>query len=217
MKRKTVKTLIKWYEKNGRWYLPWRCDADPYRVLIAEILLRKTDAKKVSEIYPKIIKKFPSPKALMKANEKDLAKMLKPIGIYNLRAKQLKKLGNAVVNSYDSKIPEKEEDLISLPGVGKYTACAVQCFAFNKDVAIVDVNIIRTLSRIFGLKSKKARMRDDPEIWLFAQTLVPKDNAKKYNYALLDFSSAVCSSRKPKCVICPVKNYCAFAETTPAH
>ena len=113
-------------------------------------------------------------------------------------------------------MPKEKDKLLTLRGVGDYIANAVLCFAFNKDVPIVDANVIRVIERFFSLKSKKVRPRTDKLIWQFAEKLVPKGNAKEYNRAILDFAALVCSAKKPNCLNCPISKKCDYFVTSSA-
>ena len=111
---------------------------------------------------------------------------------------------------FNGKVPDNKKDLLSLPGVGPYTANAVLCFAFGHDVSMLDVNIIRVLKRVFSPDVKKSRERTDKSFWDFAESLPPKGKGKEFNYAILDFAGEVCTAKNPKCKSCPMKKICDF-------
>ncbi len=208
-KEEFVKNLLTWHAENKRTF-SWRETQNPFHILVAEIMLQKTDVKKVSEIYEEFIKKYPTPQALSSAELDELRSELAFLGIHK-RAERLKKAAEKIVLDYGDEVPSKKEELLKLPGVGEYIANAVLCFAFNKDVPIVDTNVIRLFERVFGIKSSKTRPRNDRKIWEFANQLVPKGRSKEYNQALLDLAASFCKSKNPLSDICPMNKICNYA------
>lgn len=200
-------TVLKWYACNGRFF-PWRKTNNPYKVLTAELLLQKTDATKVLPVFKKFSSHWPSPQTLSKARISSISKVIKPLGL-RYKAGRLKALAS-VLAADGGRVPGKEEVLLKLSGVGRYIASSVLCFAFNEPRAVVDTNVIRILSRFFGLHSVKARPREDRFLWEFAQSLVPVRKSKEYNWGLLDFGALVCRSRDPHCSECMLKNNCHY-------
>lgn len=209
-KEEFVKNLLAWHAENKRDF-SWRRTANPFYILVAEIMLQKTDVKKVSEVYDKFIEKYPAPQALASAELPELRKELALLGIHQ-RAERLKKAAEKIVSEHSGEVPSKKEELLKLPGVGEYIANAVLCFAFNKDVPIVDTNVIRLFERVFSIRSSKARPRTDRKIWEFAAQLVPKGKCREYNQALLDFAASVCRSKKPLSAVCPENKICSCAK-----
>jgi len=208
-KKQFTKILLKWH-KLHKSYFPWREATDPYKILIAELLLRKTTRNQVDRVYSKFIMKYPNLVALTSADVSELEKILRPLGIQIKRAKLLKDSADFILRNFNGKIPTKRNDLLSIPGVGFYVANAVLCFAYNKDVPLVDTNTIRVVERFFGIRSKKKRARTDPELWKTVEKLIPKSKAKKFNLAMLDFAAKICTAKNPKHEICPVNKYCVF-------
>lgn len=202
-----VQLLMEWGENNLRDF-EWRKEKDAYRVLIAEILLQKTDVKKVAEVYPKFIDKYPNIEAISKASLQEISQLLKPLGIYNEKAERLKKIAKIILEAHDGKIPKDKEKLRNMPGIGNYISNAVLCLAFNEDLPMLDTNSIRVINRVFGISSSKSRPRTDENYWQLLEKMMPKGKGKEFNLALLDFGSLVCTARKPKCPICPLKNIC---------
>ncbi|HDD44289.1 MAG TPA: A/G-specific adenine glycosylase [Candidatus Desulfofervidus auxilii] len=208
-KNQFVKLLLNWWTSNKREF-PWRSTKDPYSILIAEMLLRKTTAKQVEKIYTQFLTKYPDPNSLADADKNELEELLKPLGMEYKRAELLKKFGLYIKENYDGKIPLELKKLLKLPGIGMYAANAVLSFVCSKDVPLLDTNFIRVINRVFGIKSQKSRARDDKKIWEFAQTLIPSNNSKNFNLAVLDFAALICKAKKPKCSECPVKNICFY-------
>lgn len=207
-KKSFAKNIIRWYKKNRRSY-PWRRTKNPFRILVSEMMLQKTDTKKVLSIYPLVIKKYPTPKHLALANLRTLRKEIHLLGI-NDRARRLKVTSKMIFRAHRAKVPQNRKELLTLLGVGDYIANAVLCFAFNRDVPLLDSNVIRVIKRVFSVESKKERARTDKKLWEFAESLVAKGKAVDYNRGILDFAALICTAKKPKCKICPNAKICDY-------
>lgn len=200
-KKEFVINLLAWHAENKRTF-SWRQTENPFYILISEIMLQKTDVKKVSEVYDKFIEKYPTPEALAIAELAELRKELALLGIHQ-RAERLKKTAEKIISEYGGEVPSEKDELLKLPGL---------CFAFGKDVPIVDTNVIRLFERVFGVKSSKSRPRTDRKIWKFADQLIPKGKCREYNQALLDFAASLCTSKNPLSDICPENKICSYAK-----
>lgn len=205
-----VGTIVEYYERRGRKF-PWRETADPYKVLVAEIMLRKTTAKQVEKVYTAFIDRFPNVYKLADASKIELEKMLKPLGMEAKRSTQLIMLAESIVRDLGGRVPLEIDQLLRLPGVGRYTARAVLVLARNEKLGLLDTNVIRVLKRFFGIKSNKRRERDDDELWAFLDSLVPCERSREFNLGLIDFGSNVCTAKNPACNACPLRTYCSFA------
>jgi A/G-specific adenine glycosylase len=200
--------LLKWFRKHGRNY-PWRRKRDPYHVLMAEIMLQRTKADQVMPVYRSFLRKFPDPYVLADATSKEIGDVFAKLGL-RWRAKKVKKLARALILQHNGRIPDSREKLLSLPGVGEYTADAVLCFAYGKDVAVIDANVCRVIERVFGIKSC-GEARRDPQFRQIAQRLVPPKRAREFNWAIIDLAALVCTPRNPKCAECPLRKLCSFS------
>lgn len=201
-KRSINKKLLHWYSQNKR-ILPWRQTHDPYKILVSEIMLQQTQVSRVLIKYREFLTAFSDIKSLAEASTSDVIKTWKGLG-YNRRALFLQKTAKAIVSDYNSTFPQDIKTLISLPGVGDYTARAVLSFAFKKPVPMMDTNHRRFYQRVyFGLETKK-----DKELLVLAQQVLPKKHAYDFNQALMDFGSLICKTKKPTCEICPLKKSC---------
>lgn len=198
--------LLDWYRQNGRDYL-WRSQTDPYKILVAEIMLQQTNADKVEPIYAGFIEKYPDVNSLVSSDLQDLKATLKPLGL-EYRVVRLKKIAERLVAEHGGEVPSTKEVLLALPGIGLYVCNAVLCFAFSKRVALVDVNVIRLYRRVFDFRSHKSRPREDREVWAFATQMLPETNFKEYNLALLDFTAGICTLKRPNCTCCPITGIC---------
>lgn len=210
MKKQTfVSEILKFYQRHRR-NLPWRNTRDPYVIMISEIMLRKTTAKQVTDIFSEFFSKYPSPQELAQAEENELRELLKPLGMEHKRSKELIKLAKTLIDKHKGQVPRTFEELLSLPGVGKYTAGAVMCMAYSQDEAMVDTNVVRIITRYFDFKSKRKRPREDPTLWEFVKSLIPPGKCREFNLGLLDFANRICRARKPECERCPLKNHCSY-------
>lgn len=202
---------MKWRENNNFDSLyPWRNSKSRYKILLSEILLKKTTRAQVAKEWKNIISLSKNFEEIRKLDLRMLKKVLRPLGLENTRSKNLKDLSKKIIDEFNGKVPKTKSDLMSLPGVGPYTANAVLCFAFDHDVSMLDVNIVRVLKRVFSLDANNSRDRTDKHLWEFAETLPPKGKGKEFNYAILDFAGEVCTARKPKCDTCPMRKICDY-------
>ena len=204
--------IIDWYSKYGDKYLPWRNTHDPWAILVAAFLLRKTTTIQVIKIYEEFLKKYPTPKALLLASEEEVKELIRPLGIEHQRAKHLKDLADYIEKRFGGRMPCVKDKLKELPGVGDYIASEVLLGACGKPEPLLDRNMIRVLERVFGVKSAKKRPHTDPKMWAFARMLVPKDpeEAKAFNYGVLDFARKICTARNPRCNDCPIRDICNY-------
>ncbi len=210
--REFQKKLFMWYKNNNRDF-PWRREKDPFKILLAEVLLQKTNVEKVQPVYKKLTTYCPTPEKLSDADVPAVREAIRPLGLH-YKASRLTEMGSQILNQYKGSIPDEEKALLRLKGIGKYIASATLCFGFNKRVPIVDTNVIRVLDRVFGIKSEKNRPRNDKLLWDAASKLVPQRNPKKFNWALLDFSALICKKRHPLCSECPIISICkSYADT----
>jgi len=198
-----VRLLLTWAKNNTRDF-PWRKTIDPYKILIAEIMLKRTKAEQVVPVYERFVKKYPNPHSVSNAPL--------PVSLgLEKRAQGLKKLSKQLVEEHKSKIPKRREELLKLHWVGNYIANAVLCHAFGLDVPTVDANFARVLVRVFSLKPKPPAQKDR-QIWAFAESLMPlvKGRARVLNLAVLDLASKICTPQKQSCRTCPLNSICDY-------
>ncbi len=203
-KRKFQKRLLKWYDESGR-DLPWRRTEDPYKILVSEVMLQQTQVDRVIPKFHEFLQKYPTVQDLAKAKPEEVRKTWYPLG-YNVRPYRLHGIACETMERYGGTIPSEEEELMSMKGIGRYTAGAIQSFAFQKDAPILDTNVMRVLHRIFigtGDPKKQKAM-----LWLLSEKLIPKGKCYDFNQALMDFGAMVCTARKPFCLLCPMRNIC---------
>lgn len=202
--------LLKWYECNGR-DLPWRRTQDPYHILVSEVMLHQTQVDRVVPKYVEWLKVFPTFKALATAPLIEVKQLWKPLG-YNFRPERLHKIAQYVVNERNGNLPDTLDELILLPGIGRYTAGAILSFAFRKDAAIVDTNIRRIVQRVFGIEGDPMRVLAKKRIWKIAEALIPPGKGYIFNQALLDFGAILCTARNPHCSCCFIQHLCVWSD-----
>lgn len=182
--------IFSWWGKNRR-DLPWRNTSNPYHILVSELMLQQTQAERVVPLYKKFLKKFPTIYALSASSLSNVIKQWKGLG-YNRRAVYLHKIAGIVVDSYRGKIPDDFNTLLTLPGIGAYTAKAIQIFAFRKETAAVDTNI-RQIYTLFFRNGKKSTEKIIEEI---ASKVLPKGKAWEWHQALMDYGSSSLKKKK---------------------
>ena len=199
--------LLLWFAAQGR-DLPWRHTRDPYAILVAEIMLQQTGVERVLPKYEAWLARFPTLHALAAAPRSEVIRLWSGLG-YNSRAVRLHEVARQVVDEHGGQLPDTLEGLLKLKGIGRYTAGAVLSFAFGRDVAVLDTNVRRVLTRVFLGPRRTARLRGERRLWDLAETLVPAGRAYDFNQALMDFGATWCTPRRPRCPACPMRGFCA--------
>ncbi|MCC2678468.1 MAG: A/G-specific adenine glycosylase [Pseudobdellovibrio sp.] len=197
------KELLKWYRQNRR-ELPWRKNRDPYAIWISEVMLQQTTVAAVIPYYEKFMKRFPKVADLARANEAQVTEMWAGLGYYS-RARNLHKAAKEIAAK---KFPTTAEELIELPGFGPYTANAVASLAFNQKVGVLDGNVIRVLSRVYGLKLKWWMPKERQKLQALSHELAQTEYNSEINQGLMELGATVCTPKKPLCLLCPWKNKC---------
>ncbi len=202
--------LLAWFGTYGR-KLPWRKSRNPYEVLVIEKLLQQTSVRKsLIEVYQFIVGKYPTPQALSQADVEELRAYIRPLGLH-YRSKELILMAVDIMGRFGGIVPNELKELLSLYGVGDYSARAVLSFAFGKDVPVVDTNIARILFRVFEIPGKfpqnPARSR---KLINLAQSLIPSGKSKEFNWGMIDLGALICLSRKPLCKSCPIHDLCLY-------
>jgi A/G-specific adenine glycosylase len=199
--------LLAWFHQSGRDY-PWRQTDDPFRVLIAEIMLRRTKADQVKPTYEKFFERYPDMTSLAEASDGELDQILYPLGL-RWRSPAFKLVAREIREKYNCRVPETREELTSLPGVGDYVAGAVLSITFNKTEWMVDSNVVRLFKRYFGLDTSKEGRRDKHMVEL-AKAYVQEGEPRNANLALVDFAAIVCTPSKPECEGCILSLQCNY-------
>jgi len=202
--------LIQWFQKHGR-DLPWRKTRDPYHILVSEFMLQQTQVIRVAQDYFfQFLERFPSIQALADADEASVLEAWAGLGYYN-RAKNLHKIAKIIMSDFQGEFPKEYDQILNLPGIGKYTAGAILSFAFNLDFPIVDTNVQRILKRNFlqELKEKSPTKRENI-IWNLSEKVLLKGDAWTFNQAILDLGALLCIAQKPRCSKCPMRPICQY-------
>ncbi len=194
--------LLEWYAANGR-DLPWRLTRNPWWVLLSEIMLQQTQVARIEQRWPEFIERFPTPQACAETPVAELIGMWSGLG-FNRRAVNLHRCATEIESRFGGDVPSGLADLLSLPGVGPYTARAVRVFAFDYDDAVLDTNVARILARQAG------RTLTRPEAQTAADSSVPEGEGWAWNQAMLDLGAAVCVAKRPMCEVCPIVNGCRW-------
>ena len=197
------KNLLAWYDGVGRHDLPWRNTKDIYHIYLSEIMLQQTQVNRVrDEYYPKFLKRFSTLSSLANAELDEVFSLWSGLGYYS-RARNLHKTAQLVKNT----LPATKKELMSLPGIGQYTASAICSFGYEQNVSVVDTNIARVIKRYFALLNPQ-----DKEVWEYATAFVNAVDTRAHNLALMDLGSLVCLPKNPKCKECPLSNECQGKE-----
>jgi A/G-specific adenine glycosylase len=199
-------TILQWFDINQKVY-PWRSeDPEPYHVLLSEYMLQQTQASRIALKFPEFLISFPTIETLSKATNAQMIIAWQGMG-YNNRAIRLRDCAKQIMDSFNGNIPSNYSDLLSLPGIGTYTASAILSFAFKQNISVIDINIYRIYSRVFGLDIQDAKTKN--EVRTIAEYIYPKDNSSSWHQALMDIGSSFCKAQNPKCTLCPIPD-CSY-------
>jgi A/G-specific adenine glycosylase len=225
--------LLDWFAHNAR-DLPWRRTRDPYAIWVSEIMLQQTQVKTVIPYWNRWMRELPTIEAVADASPDKIHKLWEGLGYYT-RARNLQKAARQIVAKHGGKFPDDFDDVLALPGIGRYTAGAICSIAFNQPVPILDGNVIRVLTRLFGIGENPREKKTNAQLWQLAEKLVvhasrftvhgsnsrtrtrTKDEddlvCSNLNQSLMELGALVCTPRNPQCQICPIKKLCvAFRE-----
>jgi A/G-specific adenine glycosylase len=198
--------LLAWGRKNRRSF-PWRETDDPWRVLVAEVLLQRSRGKTVAKVYEELFRRWPDAAALSRAREASIASVIRPLGLVR-RASSLRAMAREVVRLKG--VPSDSDGLLALPGVGRYAANATLAVGFGKRAPVVDGVSARVYRRYLGLASELPATAD-PELWKAVEEVTPRGTSRDWNWAVLDLASEVCLPARPRCGVCPLVDRCAYA------
>jgi A/G-specific adenine glycosylase len=192
--------LIGWQRQHGRRNLPWQNTRDPYRIWLSEVMLQQTQVRAVIPYYERFVARYPTVAALAAASEDEVLRLWSGLGYY-ARGRNLHK---AAVEIFRNGFPRTAQTIAELPGVGRSTAAAIAVFAYGERAAILDGNVKRVLSRVYGA--------GEAQLWKLAERLLPKGAIEAYTQGLMDLGATICK-RVPDCTTCPVKARCVARQT----
>ncbi|KLI01961.1 DNA glycosylase [Sporolactobacillus inulinus CASD] len=202
--------LLDWFHRKGR-KLPWRKTDNPYYIWISEVMLQQTQVNTVIPYYDQFIKKFPTPEALADAPEQEVLKSWEGLGYYS-RARNLQKGVREMVASYNGELPKNKSELMSLTGVGPYTASALMSMAYHEPEPAIDGNLMRVLSRVFLIDDDIAKQKTRKKFEKLASDLIVQTEPAYFNQALMDLGAMVCRPKIADCSQCPLNSYCRAYE-----
>lgn len=199
-------TLIRWYEEHKR-DLPWRGETDPYKIWVSEIILQQTRVQQGWDYYLRFIDNFPNVKALAEAEEEQVLKVWQGLGYYS-RARNMHAAAREIMAKHKGIFPHDYDSILSLKGIGKYTAAAIASIAFHLPYPAVDGNVIRIVSRIFGICDDVSQPAVVQRITEICETQIDRKRPGVFNQAAMDFGALHCTPRNPQCDECPFQSSC---------
>ena len=194
------KRLIEWYTENKR-ELPWRATRDPYRIWVSEIILQQTRVEQGLAYYQRFIKTFPDVKNLSGADEKDVLKAWQGLGYYS-RARNMHAAARMIMQDHNGIFPDTYEDIIRMKGIGEYTASAIASFAFNQVYPVLDGNVYRVITRIYGIYAAMGTSRMKQRVLAILNDLIDKADPGLFNQAIMEFGALQCKPQNPSCSSC---------------
>jgi len=207
--------LLAWYAKHER-DLPWRRSQNPYRVWLSEVMLQQTQVETVKPYFLRFLKAFPTVKHLARADEQEVLRLWEGLGYYR-RARGLHAAAKEVVAEHGGRFPQDVATLQTLPGIGRYTAGAIASIAFNQRAPILEANTIRLLARLLAYSDDPTKAAGQRVLWSMATEILPHKDVARFNQALMELGSLVCTPVKPQCESCPVQRHCRAYEQGRQH
>ena len=198
--------IVKWYGENKR-SLPWRETKDPYKIWLSEIILQQTRVVQGLPYYLRFVERYPTVSSLAAAPQDEVLRLWQGLGYYT-RARNLQKCAQTIVKNYTGKFPTSYQELLYLPGIGEYTAAAIASISFNEPVAVVDGNVFRVLSRVFGIATPVNSPEGKKAFTELANTFIHETVPADYNQGIMEFGATFCTPRNPRCEDCVFKNFC---------
>lgn len=198
--------LLRWYDENKR-DLPWRNISDPYIIWISEVILQQTRVDQGYDYFMRFVDRFPNVQLLAEADEEEVLKLWQGLGYYS-RARNLHAAAKDVMSRFGGKFPESYKDVLSLKGIGEYTAAAIVSFAYGQPYAVVDGNVYRVLSRLFGIEDPIDSSQGKKIFATLAQDILNSARPDMHNQAIMEMGALQCVPVNPVCENCPLNDYC---------
>ncbi|MEM9586548.1 MAG: A/G-specific adenine glycosylase [Planctomycetota bacterium] len=199
--------LLDWYEEHAR-TMPWRSDPTPYHVWVSEIMCQQTQVATVIPYFQRFVAAYPDVATLAAADEQQLMRLWEGLGYYR-RARSLHAAAKQIVDRHDGVFPDNFDDVLALPGIGRYTAGAILSISGDARLPILEGNTQRVFSRWLNLQSPPTEKLANALLWQFAETMLPPRGSGTFNQAAMELGALVCAPKKPRCDDCPVRSYCA--------
>jgi A/G-specific adenine glycosylase len=201
-----VLPLLQWFSTTAR-NLPWRRTYNPYHVWLSEVMLQQTQMDRGVAYFLRWIERFPDVRAVAMADQQEILKYWEGLGYY-ARARNLHKAARVIADEFAGEVPCDYQLLLTLPGIGPYTAAAIASIAGNRDVPVIDANVTRVYARLFDIAQPVKEQPGQRRIAAIAQDLLPPGRARLYNQALMDLGGLVCLPKNPHCGMCPIAAAC---------
>ncbi|TVQ03567.1 MAG: A/G-specific adenine glycosylase [Balneolaceae bacterium] len=198
--------LAAWYQANKR-DLPWRRTDDPYKIWVSEIMLQQTRVETVIPYFRRFVEVFPTVFHLAAASQQQVLKCWEGLGYYS-RGRNLHQAAKTVVEDFDGKIPSTHKEISKLKGIGPYSAAAILSIAFNRKYAVVDGNVIRVITRFYGIPDDIRKETTKKHVQELADDLIDGNNPGDFNQAVMELGALICTPKNPACHLCPVSQYC---------
>ncbi len=198
--------LLRWARDLDR-PMPWKGERDPYKIWLSEIILQQTRVAQGRPYYERFLARFPDIKALAAAEEDEVIRLWQGLGYYT-RARNLLRAAREIENRFEGRFPDQYEQILSLPGIGPYTAAAIASFAFGLPHAVLDGNVIRVLTRIFGIDEASDKSAGRARLQKLAGQLIDREAPGIYNQAIMDLGATLCLPLNPRCRDCPFASDC---------
>ncbi len=198
--------LIEWSKENPR-SLPWKSSRDPYRIWVSEIILQQTRVAQGLPYYHRFIRTFPNIESLAEASIDELYKVWEGLGYYR-RARHMHEAAKTIMEDHRGKFPDNHADILSLKGIGSYSAAAIASFAFDLPHAVIDGNVNRVISRLFAIQEPVDSLKGKKAIKSKVQMIFPERSAASFNQAIMDFGATLCVPKAPSCYQCPLQDNC---------
>jgi A/G-specific adenine glycosylase len=202
------KMILAWFDGHGRKTLPWQYDKTPYRVWVSEIMLQQTQVSTVIPYFERFMQRFPDLLSLASAKEDEVLHLWTGLGYYS-RARNLQRAAQHIAHSCNGVLPNTLEELQCLPGIGRSTAGAILAIAFKQRATILDGNVKRVLTRLFGITDWPGEKKVNDRLWEIAERLSPTERIDDYTQAMMDIGATVCVRGKPVCEQCPLTAICS--------
>ncbi len=201
-----ISALLLWYNQNKR-DLPWRQTRDPYKIWLSEVILQQTRVEQGLPYYLKFIEQYSNIFKLAKAPIDEVLRTWQGLGYYT-RARNLHKCAKTIVEQYKGKFPEARSELLKLPGIGPYTSAAIASISFGKKEAVVDGNVIRVITRLFGIEEDISSLKTIKRVTSIAESLITNSNPDIFNQAIMEYGATQCKPNKPLCEECIFMDIC---------
>jgi len=209
--QKFRQSLLKWSREHCR-HFEWRVQRTPYRVFIAETILRRTTSKAAARIFIYFIRKYPSLHQLVRASKKELIMDLKPIGLYHQRSNGLIQAAKYIEEVHHNNFPRTLDELLKVPHIGEYAARCILSFGMGVPVPVVDSNVIRVMSRVF--RDTLGPRPSINQVMIFLSDLIPQEDHELFNYGLIDLGALICTYRSCSHEKCPFSDICDYKRVT---